>query len=419
MTKSDGQDKRSKMDSASSSNFASEGATNNEGPAGEASDGSALSPSQAPAPESQAPVSQAAPAAEKALTSSRFFDFWLIGGGSIVAWIVMWLAEPYRGWFGLQRHFADSAATFASLALVVNYPHFLAGYRLAYTRGTGFIKRYWFQTMVVPVALLAVMIYAYVLLNEPGSQTSANQGEQVLAGLVNLMYLTVGWHYTKQAFGVTMVYANYDRYPLDNVQRNLIRYSLLSVWWYSFAANSVINSGGKYWELAYQSWGLPRGGIQLTGFITLALVTGVIYRVLLQNWRKGFAPSVNLVTPYLALLFWFLPFLRQTEYFLYFVPFFHSLQYLLFVYRVERSLPSEAESETQWTLVMFGLVAAGWLLFEFLPGNLDVWLDHVRTFGLSFFLICASLLLNIHHYFLDNVLWRLKDDAVVRKALLS
>jgi hypothetical protein len=350
--------------------------------------------------------------------TTRFLDFWLLGGASVMVWVVMSSLSAHREAFGISRHFTNVAATFATLSLAVNYPHFLAGYRLAYTRGFGFVRRHWPQTLLVPSLLIGVLAYAYRLLND--STMPPAQGEAVLAALVNFMYLTVGWHYTKQAFGCMMVYAKLDGYPLDNLQRQSLRWSLLTFWWYSFAWNGQTYLDGSYWELKYQTWGLPRGGLELTGLVSHALIFFSVYWVIWRNWKlQQRLPSINFLIPFVAIFVWFSPYLRQMEYFLYLVPFFHSLQYLVFVYRVESHLAEPDKQQAQWTIVILGLVFCGWMGFEFVPGSLDMLMDHVRNIGVSFFLIGCSLFLNIHHYFLDNVLWRLRDDPVVRDALFT
>src|SRR5688500_7112506 len=71
-----------------------------------------------------------APAAPRALTT-RFLDFWLLGGASIVVWMVMIGLQGFRASWAVDQHFANLAVTTASLALIVNYPHFLMSYKLA------------------------------------------------------------------------------------------------------------------------------------------------------------------------------------------------------------------------------------------------------------------------------------------------
>ena len=108
---------------------------------------------------------------------------------------------------------------------------------MAYGRGQTFVVKHWFHLLLVPMLLLGFLTCAYCLAVEP---KSLDISAQMMGAGVNLMFLTVGWHYSKQAFGCMMVYAAYDRYPLDRVQRESLRFSLLSVWWYNFAHSSQI-----------------------------------------------------------------------------------------------------------------------------------------------------------------------------------
>lgn len=352
----------------------------------------------------------------RALTT-RAADFWLLGGLSIAVWLVMSLSAGHRGDYGVNHHFTNLAATSASLAVLVNYPHFLASYKLAYGRGWTFIWRHSLQTLVAPAVLLSAIFYAY--LAAQGVVSATVPAPVMLGWLVNLMFFTVGWHYTKQTFGVMMVYANYDRYPLLRWQRETIRYSLLALWWYSYAYSFQRPATQKFWELNYDAWTLPAGALQLAGALLIGLVTAVVFGVVGQNWRSGHRPGLNLMVPYLAMFVWWAPGLRQPDFYAYVVPFFHSLQYLVFVYRMEQYGLSEEPSQWRLSAVALGLVAAGWMAFEYLPGNLDMTFANRELLGLSFFLIASHVFLNIHHYFLDNVLWRVRDDAVVRKALLG
>lgn len=341
---------------------------------------------------------------------SPVWDFWLLGGLSVVLWAVMAVGSLYRGAYGVTNHFGNLAMTMAALSLFVNYPHFLASYKLAYTRGKSFVTKHWFQTLLVPCLLLDFLIYAYYLANAPDGKERA---EWILGMGVNVMYFTVGWHYTKQAFGCMMVYASYDRYPLSRLQRELIRWSLLSVWWYNWTEANQYQTN-KFWELTYTTWKLPYWAHSVSFAIFVALGLSVLLLVVARNWKSGKRPSLTFAVPYVAMLLWFAPCFRQYDYYVYVVPFFHSLQYLAFVYRIEQS---ENPSPTRTVLLTFGLCLTGWLAFEAIPGNLDMVFDNARTFGMSFFLIAANLFLNIHHYFLDNVLWRVRDDPKVRAAL--
>ena len=204
-----------------------------------------------------------APVAPRALTT-RFIDFWLLGGASIVVWLAMVLVQAFRANTAVGQHFTNLTATTASLALLVNYPHFLFSYKLAYTRERSFIVQHWWQLICVPIVLVALFAAAYRFYDVPvarlslvsiASRTLRSWGAnaQVLAGprlgdllftaAFNLMVFTIGWHYTKQVFGCMMVYARFDGYVLTRAQRQLTKWALLSIWGMTFVDNNI---GGDF-----------------------------------------------------------------------------------------------------------------------------------------------------------------------------
>lgn len=78
----------------------------------------------------------------RALTT-RFVDFWLLGGASLLVWFVMFATQGFRAAWAIDQHFKNLTVTTASLSLLVNYPHFLISYKLAYSRGRAFITTHW------------------------------------------------------------------------------------------------------------------------------------------------------------------------------------------------------------------------------------------------------------------------------------
>ena len=206
----------------------------------------------------------------QALTT-RFADFWLLGGASLLVWLVMFSVQGFRGAWAVDQHFKNLTVTTASLSLLVNYPHFLVSYKLAYSRGPAFITTHWWQLIAVPLLLVATFGWAYGQFDTPVSQfpllsTLVGDGGglgnnlRVLAGprlgdllftlCFNAMLVTVGWHYTKQVFGCMMVYAYFDKYTFSARQRTITKYALLSVWWLTFAASNV--SGARSTFLSVQ-----------------------------------------------------------------------------------------------------------------------------------------------------------------------
>jgi hypothetical protein len=375
-----------------------------------------------------------APHQPRALTT-RFLDFWLLGGASIVVWLVMIFIQGFRGNWAVDTHFQNLTVTAASLALLVNYPHFLLSYKLAYSRGRSFIFLHWWQLIVVPLLLIGLFAAAYAFYQIPvddlavvrgASETLRGWGRNtnVLAGprvgdllftlAFNLMIFTIGWHYTKQVFGCMMVYAHYDGYTLSPSQRTLTKWALLSIWGMSFVYNNI---GGEFTNIAgfsYSSLDLP----DITAPISLTIVAAgfvlVLHKVFYANYKAtGRRPSLNMLAPFLALYVWWVPQLRQDDFYFLLVPLFHSLQYLAFVYKMEDARLDRTPHREAWaTAIIAGVIVAGWMAFELVPNTIDTRLGTSDTFGVFFFFIAAMLFINIHHYFIDNVIWRFKDPQV-------
>jgi hypothetical protein len=228
------------------------------------------------------------------------------------------------------------------------------------------------------------------------------------------MIFTIGWHYTKQVFGCMMVYARFDGYALTTAQRNLTKWALLSIWGMNFVDNNIGGDFRQWGGFSYSSLDLPDIAGPISELIVGAGFFLVVYKVFYANYKAtGDRPSPNLIAPFVALYVWWLPQTRQDEFYFLLVPLFHSLQYLAFAYKMEDTrLQGSHRREIRATAIIVGAVVAGWLAFEFVPDAFDSRLGTIDAWGIPFFLTAAMLFINIHHYFIDNVVWRFKDPRV-------
>jgi hypothetical protein len=381
--------------------------------------------------------------ATRALTT-RYLDFWLLGGASIVVWAFMFACNPLRrvSW-AVDHHYGNAFAISNTVALFVNYPHFMASYALAYRKGWSFIREHWLQLVAVPIALAVIVTWAYFLFDSSTASSAAIAaangffqkvgmrtrfglspflGTEVLGLAVTTMYLTVGWHYTKQVYGCMMVYASFDAYPLTLAQRTLVKWNLFGIWFLSFTYYNVGTEPADFFGLRYFRLGLPHAVVELSIAFLAPSFGAVVYyvfgRVYEQHKRL---PSLNMIVPYVAMYLWWVPLFIQSEFYMYVVPFFHSLQYLPFVYKIERGRDRDiapTRHERRGTLMMIGLVVAGFAFFELVPNTADALLYTKETMSLWYFFIAAQVFINVHHYFIDNVLWRFKNPEV-KKYLLA
>ncbi len=388
------------------------------------------------------PPRAAAADASGALTT-RALDFWLLGGASLVVWAAMVSLQVLRPYsWAVDHHFGNLLAISGTLALVCNYPHFMASYKLAYGRGARFVLRFWFQLLLVPAALLAVFAVGYRLYHDPETGTAffaalggalrgigldsrvgtaVTSGRELMGLAISFMYFTVGWHYSKQAYGCMMVYAKFDGYRLGPGQRRLLKASLFSIWAANFTYYNVGGSTESLHGVPYFRLGLPPVVYQLAlGAFVLGLLV-VLQRVVRERWQsERRLPSPAFLVPYVSFAIWWLPPLIQRDFYLLIVPFFHSLQYLPFVYKVEHERLRErhpASMHVRGTLIVLALVVAGFLAFELVPNTLDVRANTYASMQAWFFFVAALVFINTHHYFIDNVIWRF-DQREVRDYLL-
>ena len=364
---------------------------------------------------------------------SRPVDFLMLGGLSILVWFPVYFLQDS---VGVAKSFTLAIPALAlSLAYWVNYPHFMASYKLAYMQGKGFIVSNWFQLIFVPIALIVAVL---ISLNYWSSSTSdsrlvfffnalfeffglktrlglyPNLGSEMLGALILLMYFTVGWHYSKQTFGCMMVYAKLDNYRLGNIERNILRYALLSTWWVTWLYVNCSEGTYPFYGLTVYRLNLPYVWFQasyvIVGlmFVTVALIFIRIYV------RENRLPSINFLIPLFALLLWHIPLLGDPQFF-YLLGFFHSLQYFPFVAKVEKTRYKVAgRSKTNIRLlVFFGIMMfVGFLAFDYIPKSFDEMKGSTSVLHASFFMIAFLVFINVHHYFIDNVLWRFKNREV-------
>ena len=102
------------------------------------------------------------------------------------------------------------------------------------------------------------------------------------------------------------------------------------------------------------------------------------------------------------------------------IPVFHSLQYLPFVYRFKWNQFDDQTTDKRLLKIRFALftftgIILGIAGFIAVPYVLDKLAPYPRDiFGPSLFAAIFLLAINIHHYFIDNVLWRKENPDVSR-----
>ena len=377
-------------------------------------------------------------------------DFWLLGGLSILVCLVMHFANIFKNeQIVVQTRFLQLATVFSFFSILCNHPHFMISYRFGYGRGTGFIFKNWFALLFIPLLLIALyglaffyfdkelpsfllIEYLNAFLKNLGFRFrigEANRlGEEVLGLSVWFMYLTVGWHYAKQVYGCMMVYAFYDEYALSKWQKNILKWSVYSVAFYQFIYMSnkmdQYSLNGRVQDFRFQgvymsALGAPEILIDLSQILLLMFFFACLC-VFYKNYRTTKrVPSWHFLIPWISLYIWWIPFGDLPEFYLFMVPFFHSLQYLPFAFRLESSkLPRDRKKmNLSISIRLIVLLIIGILSFELIPSLLDAGLQTSIYQTAWFFATAFVVFINVHHFFIDSVVWKFQDEDV-RSSLL-
>lgn len=303
-----------------------------------------------------------------------------------------------------------------AVAFVVNYPHFTVSYQLLYGDYRHLLftdYRFIWAGIIVPILMVLYITWAHFA-----------QSAELLAYFVEFMFVIVGWHYTKQAYGAVVVTSTMKKYYYSKLELFVLKFNMYALWITSLVSFNIgTHEGLEYWGVPYYSLNLPKEALYLGYVLTgISLLVGGIIMLRRIITTKEWPPFVSIIS-FLAIYAWFLPVIYHPIFFLA-VPFFHSIQYFTFVIALKKNeIEDQTKDANSGVKVAIGYIAlaifSGAVLFEAIPRILDVAVtyNHVK-FGDGLFLFLFSVFLNIHHYFIDNVIWR-KDNETVQKYLFT
>ncbi|MEM7021141.1 MAG: hypothetical protein AAF637_00975 [Pseudomonadota bacterium] len=349
---------------------------------------------------------------------NHWVDFICLGGGSLVL-LPLLMMMPAASVPAL-------VLTMWMLADVLNHPHFAASYQIFYR---GFRQkllgtqlkpamriRYLVAGVVVPIALLGFFAVSFLA-----------QDRHMLGYAGNVMLFLVGWHYTKQGYGMLMVDAVYSRRFFNERDKAVFLYNAYACWILFWLGANWYVSERHLWGLNSYSVPVPEGLLWVAG-LAVAVTTALTLRAFAMRLIAGAGlPWMGVVAYLTSLYFWM--FARLNPIALMFIPAFHSLQYLLIVWRAEKNRAELAEDDgpeasgkrllspvATFMLTAFLLGLAG---FWWLPGLFDRMVPYdAEVFGGTMFMFMFWIFINIHHYFMDNVIWR-RDNPDTARALFG
>jgi hypothetical protein len=338
----------------------------------------------------------------------------VVGGATPLLFLLSWWL---RRTFGLPSAELAVGFLFFYGAHLINDPHFAVTYLLFYesARARAFGRefaplqrmRYLVAGIVVPAALVGWAVTAL-----------AARSAYRLGLLIQVMFLLVGWHYVKQGFGVMTVLAARRGVRFSPRERLAVLAHCYAGWAYAWASpydpgTEVEEKGVVFTTVAH-----PHTLERVTLVVFLASAAWLLGVLIQKRRREGRLPIVAPLTALLCSIWVWSVYSSIDPLVVYAIPALHSVQYLYFVWLLKGNEAREREgppwferaARVRIGLLAVSAIALGWVLFHGAPAALDDFLVPRRSrftaLGSTPYFAALFAIVNIHHYFMDYVIWR-------------
>ena len=328
-------------------------------------------------------------------------DLTFMGGFSLLAYFLL------KSYGGTTR--SEWAWTLAGyLVWVVNWPHFSAtSFRLYGSRAH--LRQYPVTAFVTPFVVGAGVL---------GSFASP---ALIAPYFIKFFLIWSPYHFSGQTIGVSLLYARRGGWTVGTVQRNALSAFVYGTFLLGSVRAEVGLSTGQYFGLAYPSFGLPPSvAAAVESFVWVAGIV-LALSILGRASKEKKAPPLLFLVPAIVQYVWFVAGTRIPNY-VEFVPCFHSLQYMLIAWSMNLKDKADRTSTVatrsyvtresiRWYVVN---VVGGAILFSLMP-------TIAKGFGISVPLADAVVIagVQIHHFFVDGVIWKLRTKSVVSPLLVN
>jgi len=345
------------------------------------------------------------------LFSSRI-DPWLTHRISMVVMLTVLGSDLAMGWGAEISTELKSFSIIALLQALINWPHFMVSYKVLYFDHRD-LKKHSMAMLYVPLVLILSWLLAvyWVVIDEV---VSANN-YAYLIWVIAAFYLA--WHYVGQTWGLVSLGILQSGASIHVYELKILRGCLkVMIGWHVVWAMQQLGNVPILTEFKSSAAMGIANVLAVASWLLCLVVFGRIYKRLGQLPEKIWAPLLLLYLWYLTL--WLQPV------FALFIQLSHALQYLIFPAKIHVAKHFEMLHINRgrvsgmlgpWgklVLTYFSCVVSGFLVF---------WAPVIWVKDNQSLLILAGLLgslVNIHHYFTDGAIWKLRDSRV-RALLLS
>lgn len=342
---------------------------------------------------------------------NRYVDWSVIGGVSVLYFVVIQAllqtgTQVSAQYWNTRQNWGIDLALF--LSWIINWPHFSAtNYRLYHSKAT--MAQYPFTALLVPLLVVAATCASFA------NPTS------VAPIFVKLFLIWSPYHFSGQSVGISMIYARRAGFQVGKLERLALAGFIYGTYVYITARGEAGKGDYTYYNVTVPFLGIPEWVPRYVEYGMYAC--GALFLLLVIRWcvvsRRILPPIVLL--PALAQFIWFVPG-GTIGTFNEFVPMFHSLQYLLIAWsmQLKERVDVTGSAPTRW--FAFGEsarwfvinVAGGAILFYILP---EVTAKAGWSTQFTYPVILSAV--QIHHFFVDGVIWKLKNPKVSSPLLVN
>ncbi len=326
--------------------------------------------------------------------ANSLVDYLLAGGASILAYLYF-------------RFSSDLSAVAVSQFVIIylvwlgNAPHFAAtSYRLYGSRET--LRQYPCTAALIPLAVLM------------GIAASLRYPTHIAPYFVKLYLLWSPYHYSGQTVGLSLIYARRHGIAIGKWERLSLSGFVYGTFIAAtaFAETQVTNL--TFFGISYPTLGLP--AVVAQGARVLMYGSGALFLAFAWRWAKANGRRVPLIVflPSAAQYVWLVLGSETVSYFQ-LVPFFHGVQYLLVAWYVQADEAKRRPGgSSKWPIPVATLkwsvlnILGGIALFAGFP-------KLISLFSSSPILFIAPIAIagvQIHHFFVDGVIWKLRNPRV-------
>ncbi len=328
-------------------------------------------------------------------------DFFFVGGASILCFALFSL-------FYTEARTPEVIAAGAFLMWIINWPHFsMTSYRLYQSKTN--IQQYPVTAFIIPVVVLVGVLASFA------------SPDQVAPYFIKLFLIWSPYHFSGQTVGITLIYARRSGFKVGKIERLALSTFVFGTFILSTLRAEVSRDGYQFYGIRYPGIGVPQWMVTVSEFMMWAAAG--VFALAVIGWcyrQRRMIPPIVLLVP-ITQYVWFVQSIYMPS-FQEFVPMFHSLQYMLIAWGMqikEKMDLNQIEPSKRYVLTE----TARWGVINFIGGVILFFaLPRLGTFmGYSLFFSTGVVIagVQIHHFFVDGVIWKLKKQTVSHPLMMN